>query len=114
MGSPPAKSMLRLSGRSRGYFARQEEPPLVATSMRRCKLRRRLPATFDISMGVRRTDKQLTPQVESIVIVGPQIKILRKRPSIGGRRLICNRRRSFFLKANSDPFARNDVSIERP
>jgi mxaJ protein len=57
-----------------GYFAREEKPPLVATSIAG-SAEARLPITFDISMGVRKTDKQLKGEVESALSsLAPQIK----------------------------------------
>jgi ABC-type amino acid transport substrate-binding protein len=47
-----------------GYFAREEKPPLVVTSIDGSS-EARLPMTFDISMGVRKTDKELKAEVES-------------------------------------------------
>ena len=47
-----------------GYFAAKEKPPLVVTAIEG-NVEARLPMTFDISMGVRRTDKELKMQVDS-------------------------------------------------
>jgi mxaJ protein len=57
-----------------GYFARKEKPPLVVTAIA-ASPEAHMPMTFDISMGVRRTDKQLKAQVESALSsLAPQIK----------------------------------------
>ena len=57
-----------------GYFARKEKPPLVVTAIEG-NAEARLPMTFDISMGVRRTDKELKAQVDSALSsLAPQIK----------------------------------------
>jgi mxaJ protein len=59
-----------------GYFARKEKPPLVVTSIVGSS-EARLPMSFDISMGVRRNDKQLKAQVESALSASaPQIKTI--------------------------------------
>jgi mxaJ protein len=60
-----------------GYFAAKEKPPLVVTAIEG-NVEARLPMTFDISMGVRRTDKELKTQVDSALsLLAPQIgKIL--------------------------------------
>jgi mxaJ protein len=47
-----------------GYFAAKEKPPLVVTAIEG-NVEARLPMTFDISMGVRRTDKELKTRVDS-------------------------------------------------
>jgi mxaJ protein len=57
-----------------GYFAREEKPPLVVTSIA-ASPEARAPMTFDISMGVRRTDKQLKAEVDSALSsLAPEIK----------------------------------------
>ena len=57
-----------------GYFAREEKPPLVVTSIAGSP-EARVPMTFDISMGVRRTDKPLKAQVDgALSSLAPQIK----------------------------------------
>jgi mxaJ protein len=59
-----------------GYFAREEKPPLVVTSIAG-SAEARLPMTFDISMGVRKTDRELKAQVESALSsLAPQIKMI--------------------------------------
>ena len=59
-----------------GYFAAREKPPLVVTSIAG-SAEARLPMTFDISMGVLRTDKQLKAQVDSALSsLAPQIKAI--------------------------------------
>jgi mxaJ protein len=56
-----------------GYFAAKEKPPLVVTAIEG-NVEARLPVTFDISMGVRRTDKPLKAQVDSALSsLAPQI-----------------------------------------
>ncbi|MGB7975441.1 MAG: quinoprotein dehydrogenase-associated putative ABC transporter substrate-binding protein [Roseiarcus sp.] len=47
-----------------GYFAAKEKPPLVVTAIEG-NAEARLPMTFDIAMGVRRTDKELKTEVDS-------------------------------------------------
>jgi mxaJ protein len=47
-----------------GYFAAKERPRLVVTSIAG-NPEARLPMTFDIAMGVRRSDKELKAQVDS-------------------------------------------------
>ena len=80
-----------------GYFARKEKPPLVVTPIVG-NPEARLPMTFDIAMGVRRTDKELKAQVDSALSsVAPQIRTIlasygvpiawRRRP-IGSRALL--------------------------
>jgi mxaJ protein len=60
-----------------GYFAREEKPRLVVTSIAETSPEARLPMTFDISMGVRRTDAQLKAQVESALSsLAPQIQAI--------------------------------------
>ena len=57
-----------------GYFAREEKPPLVVTSIAGTQ-EAHVPMTFDISMGVRRTDKPLKAQVDgALSSLAPQIK----------------------------------------
>ena len=59
-----------------GYFARQEKPPLVVTSIAG-NPEARLPMTFDIAMGVRKSDKELKAQVDSaLTSLAPQIKTI--------------------------------------
>ena len=59
-----------------GYFAAREKPPLVVTSIAG-STEARLPMTFDISMGVRRTDKPLKAQVDSALSsLAPQIRTI--------------------------------------
>ncbi len=59
-----------------GYFAAKEKPPLVVTSIAG-NPEARLPMTFDIAMGVRRTDKELKAQVDSaLTSLAPQIKTI--------------------------------------
>jgi mxaJ protein len=59
-----------------GYFARKEKPPLAVTPIAG-NAEARLPMTFDISMGVRRTDRELKAQVESALSsLAPQIKMI--------------------------------------
>ena len=59
-----------------GYFARKEKPPLVVTPIVG-NPEARLPMTFDIAMGVRRTDKELKAQVDSVLSsVAPQIRTI--------------------------------------
>ena len=59
-----------------GYFAREEKPPLVVTSITG-SAEARLPMTFDISMGVRRTDKELKAEVErALSSLAPQIRTI--------------------------------------
>jgi mxaJ protein len=59
-----------------GYFARKEKPQLVVTSIVG-NAEARLPMTFDISMGVRRTDKELNAQVDSALLsLAPQIRTI--------------------------------------
>ena len=56
-----------------GYFAAKEKPPLVVTAIEG-NAEARLPMTFDIAMGVRRTDKELKAQVDSALSsLAPQI-----------------------------------------
>ena len=59
-----------------GYFAREEKPPLVVTPID-STVEARVPMTFDISMGVRRTDKELKAEVESALSsLAPQINAI--------------------------------------
>ena len=59
-----------------GYFAAKEKPPLVVTPIAG-DVEARLPMTFDIAMGVRRTDKELKTQVDSALSsLAPQIKTI--------------------------------------
>ncbi len=59
-----------------GYFAREEKPPLVVTPIN-STVEARVPMTFDISMGVRRTDKELKAKVESALsALAPQINAI--------------------------------------
>jgi quinoprotein dehydrogenase-associated probable ABC transporter substrate-binding protein len=59
-----------------GYFAREEKPPLVVTLIA-APAEARLPMTFDISMGVRRSDKALREQVDSALSsLAPQINAI--------------------------------------
>ena len=59
-----------------GYFARKEKPPLVVTPIVG-NPEARLPMTFDIAMGVRRTDKELKAQVDSALSsLAPQIRTI--------------------------------------
>jgi mxaJ protein len=60
-------------GPAAGYFAAKERPPLVVTTIAG-SLEARLPMTFDISMGVQRTDKELKTQVDNaLASLAPQI-----------------------------------------
>lgn len=57
-----------------GYFAAKEKPPLTVTSITG-NVEARLPMTFDIAMGVRKTDKELKEQVDSaLTSLAPQIQ----------------------------------------
>jgi mxaJ protein len=59
-----------------GYFAHKEKPPLVVTSIVG-SVEARLPMTFDIAMGVRRTDKELKAQLDSaLTSLAPQIQTI--------------------------------------
>ena len=59
-----------------GYFAREEKPPLVVTPID-STVEARVPMTFDISMGVRRTDNELKAEVESALsALAPQINAI--------------------------------------
>lgn len=59
-----------------GYFAAKEKPPLVVTPIAG-DVEARLPMTFDIAMGVPRTDKELKTQVDSALSsLAPQIKTI--------------------------------------
>ena len=59
-----------------GYFAAKERPPLVVTSIAG-SVEARLPMTFDIAMGVRKTDRELKTQVDSALIsLAPQIQAI--------------------------------------
>ena len=59
-----------------GYFAAKEKPPLVVTSIAG-SIEARLPMTFDIAMGVRRTDKELKAQVDNaLASLAPQIQAI--------------------------------------
>lgn len=59
-----------------GYFAAKEKPPLVVTAIEG-NVEARLPMTFDISMGVRRTDKELKTQVDSALSsLAPNIRTI--------------------------------------
>jgi mxaJ protein len=59
-----------------GYFALKEKPPLVVTSIAG-SVEARLPMTFDIAMGVRRTDTELKGQVDSaLASLAPQIRTI--------------------------------------
>ena len=56
-----------------GYFAAKEKPPLVVTAIEGNR-EARLPMTFDISMGVRRTDEELKTLADSALSsLAPQI-----------------------------------------
>lgn len=58
------------------YFARKEKPPLVVTSIAGSS-EARLPMTFDIAMGVRRTDKALKAEVDRVLSsLAPHIKAI--------------------------------------
>lgn len=58
-----------------GYFARQENPPLVVTPIVGSNGPLRM--TFDIAMGVRKTDKQLGAEVQSaLTALAPQIETI--------------------------------------
>ena len=55
-----------------GYFARKEQPPLVVTAIAGSP-EARLPMTLDISIGVRKTDKQLYSQLDGALLsLAPQ------------------------------------------
>lgn len=59
-----------------GYFAAKEKPPLIITSIEG-NPEARLPMTFDIAMGVRRTDRELKAQLDSALMsLAPQIKTI--------------------------------------
>jgi mxaJ protein len=59
-----------------GYFAAKEEPPLVVTPITG-SAEARLPMTFDISMGVRKTDNQLKAQIDhALSSLAPQINAI--------------------------------------
>ena len=59
-----------------GYFAREQRPPLVVTSIA-AGADASTPMTFDISMGVRKTDHQLEAQVQSALSsLAPQIRTI--------------------------------------
>jgi mxaJ protein len=59
-----------------GYFARKEQPPLVVTAIAGSP-EARLPMTFDISIGVGKTDKQLKSQVDrALLSLAQQIKTI--------------------------------------
>ena len=59
-----------------GYFAREQRPPLVVTSIA-AGADASMPMTFDISMGVRKTDHQLEAQVQSALSsLAPQIRTI--------------------------------------
>ena len=59
-----------------GYFAVREKPPLVVTAIAG-NPEARLPMTFDIAMGVRRTDKALKTEVDSALSsLAPQIRTI--------------------------------------
>jgi quinoprotein dehydrogenase-associated probable ABC transporter substrate-binding protein len=59
-----------------GYFACKEKPPLIVTSIADSP-QARLPMTFDIAMGVRRTDKALKAEVDrALISLAPQIKAI--------------------------------------
>ena len=59
-----------------GYFAAKEKPPLVVTSIAG-SAEARLPMTFDISMGVRRTDKELKARwTARLSSLAPQIRTI--------------------------------------
>jgi mxaJ protein len=59
-----------------GYFAAKEKPPLVVTSIAG-SVEARLPMTFDIAMGVRRTDKELKAEVDhALTSLAPQIHMI--------------------------------------
>jgi mxaJ protein len=57
-------------------FAREENPPLVVTPIDSI-VEARVPMTFDISMGVQRTGKELKGEVESpLSSLAPQINAI--------------------------------------
>ena len=59
-----------------GYFAAKEKPPLVVTSITG-SVEARLPMTFDIAMGVRRTDMELKAEVDhALTSLAPQIHMI--------------------------------------
>jgi mxaJ protein len=59
-----------------GYFAAKEKPALAVTPITG-NPEARLPMTFDISMGVRRTDKGLKAELESaLTSLAPQIRTI--------------------------------------
>ena len=59
-----------------GYFAAKERPPLVVTSIAG-SVEARLPMTFDIAMGVSKTDRELKTQLDSALIsLAPQIQAI--------------------------------------
>jgi mxaJ protein len=59
-----------------GYFAEKEKPQLIVTAIEG-NVEARLPMTFDISMGVQRTDKELKTQVDSALSsLAPQIGMI--------------------------------------
>ena len=59
-----------------GYFAAKEKPPLVVTPIEG-NVEARMPMTFDISMGVRRTDKELKTQVDAALSsLAPRIAMI--------------------------------------
>ena len=74
-------------GPGRRLLAREENPPLVVTPIN-STVEARVPMTFDISMGVRRTDKQLKAEVDpALSSLAPQINailaILRRSCGVG-------------------------------
>ena len=59
-----------------GYFAREQRPPLVVTSIR-AGADASMPMTFDISMGVRETDHELEAEVQSALdSLAPRIRTI--------------------------------------
>ena len=70
-----------------GYFAREQRPPLVVTSIR-AGADASMPMTFDISMGVRKTDHELEAEVQSALDIAcaanPDDPCVLRRPSRRG------------------------------
>ena len=59
-----------------GYFAREQRPPLVVTSIA-AGADASMPMTFDISMGVRKTDHELEAEVQSALdSLAPRIRTI--------------------------------------
>jgi mxaJ protein len=58
-----------------GYFAREEKPPLIVTSIAGSP-EARLPMTFDIAMGVRRTEALKAEVDRALSSLAPQIKAI--------------------------------------